>query len=358
MTPDALFQLPRSSQLRQLHRFASVVAFNEYGVTPTSIRLMRFEDNAVYSVEAEDQRFSLRLSLHEGRTFDEQLAETSWLAAMTSEGLPVPKPMSNSSGEHVGEVHCPGISSPVTAVLFERISGSLVAPSSPARVAGSLGKTVAAVHESGQRFSGQHSGVQRPSCFTEELFEKGAALTETRAADVLGTEGLRCVARVGERVHSTLDTIDGESGLIHADLHRENLLFRPEPAVIDFDDCAFGHFMLDIATVLSSLGRALCPTQASYDRFTERFLQGYAGVREVPRSLQFFEEFLILREMVSFNFILHSSNPTVGEWGPSAVAGTLGRFESFLEGTPMRGLPSKHLLNSGPSQDVHLQTGL
>ncbi len=75
-------------------------------------------------------------------------------------------------------------------------------------------------------------------------------------------------------------------GLIHADLHRGNVVRTPagEPAVIDFDDSGWGYYLLDVATVLSSMPRTCLDDRTAFLRFAAGFLDGYRSVRPLPPS--------------------------------------------------------------------------
>ena len=63
-------------------------------------------------------------------------------------------------------------------------------------------------------------------------------------------------------------------GMIHADLHLGNCLFRNRVAIpIDFDDCGFGWFAYDLAVVLASVER-----WPHYEALRQGLLDGYGPV--------------------------------------------------------------------------------
>ncbi len=149
-----------------------------------------------------------------------------------------------------------------------------------------------------------------------------------------GLEGVEVIRAVGARIRRTLPPTGSDWGLIHADLHRENLIVTNGGtiAVIDFDDCGYGYYMLDIATVLSSVYRQVVDDPAAYRAFAGRYLDGYQQVRPLPQSFDRLDDFLIMRDMVIVNFVTHSKNPTVGAWGPGRVRGIVEQLRYYVDG--------------------------
>jgi Ser/Thr protein kinase RdoA (MazF antagonist) len=69
-------------------------------------------------------------------------------------------------------------------------------------------------------------------------------------------------------------------GLIHADLHMDNVLFcYGEARAIDFDDCGFGYWIYDFVS-------ALCDWQdaEAWPRYREALLDGYVRVCPLPEA--------------------------------------------------------------------------
>jgi Ser/Thr protein kinase RdoA (MazF antagonist) len=101
--------------------------------------------------------------------------------------------------------------------------------------------------------------------------------------------------------------------------------------VIDFDDSGWGYYMLDVATVLSSMLRTCLDDRAAYARFAEGFLDGYRSVRPLPPSARAFDEFLVMRDMIILNFLLGSRNEKVLGDAPERAAGILRLMRSYLD---------------------------
>ncbi|MFF2403444.1 phosphotransferase [Streptomyces goshikiensis] len=173
------------------------------------------------------------------------------------------------------------------------------------------------------------------------MLDRGYALTHPDHP-LLGANGAAVLRAVAERIHARGPIPERDRGLIHGDLHRENMLLTPNGsiAVIDFDDCGLGAYTLDIATVLSSIHRLCRNDSEAYADFAYRFLTAYEKIRPLPESMDRFEDFLLLRDTFIVNFVTSSTNTEVATWGPRRPdAGTprqrhLPRHPHVLTATP------------------------
>lgn len=82
-----------------------------------------------------------------------------------------------------------------------------------------------------------------------------------------------------------------DRGLIHADLHLGNALFRAgDVRLIDFDDCGLGHRVYDLAVALGELR-----DEPGYPAFRDALLDGYRRHRDIdPTSL---DDFIAVRQV-------------------------------------------------------------
>jgi Ser/Thr protein kinase RdoA (MazF antagonist) len=84
-------------------------------------------------------------------------------------------------------------------------------------------------------------------------------------------------------LHAVMDELGTSPeawGLIHSDLHLENVLFAGDAArPIDFDDCGFGHWIYDMAVTLWEW----CSHQ-EWPAFCQAYLDGYTQHRPLPQE--------------------------------------------------------------------------
>lgn len=98
---------------------------------------------------------------------------------------------------------------------------------------------------------------------------------------------------------AVLDQNPQQYGIIHGDLHMDNIVFNDEqPNPIDFGRCGYGYYLYDIAHTI--LG--LFPAQRL------EFIRGYESVRIPPTDyVEILESFFIM--CMIENYSHHSSDP-------------------------------------------------
>jgi Ser/Thr protein kinase RdoA (MazF antagonist) len=326
-------ELPRQAQQRHLRGVADDV-LARYGLDAPDVRLLQYEDNAVFLVESGDRRHVLRMSVVDGRSPAAQASELAWMTALSDdEAVLVPAPVSTRAHENVVSMELAGWPEPVTSVLFEWVPGEPSPTYDRPNLAADLGRTTARLHEHAMAYR-PAEGFVRPSWGHREIFAEGATLTDPLAATRLDPDDRAMLGRVSELVRERLPALDPDDwGLIHADLHRGNVVSTPSggTAVIDFDDCGWGYYMLDVATVLSSILRTCLHDRAAYARFAAAYLDGYRSVRPLPPSAGAFNEFLVMRDMIILNFNLSSRNEKVLGTAPDRTAGILRLMRRYLD---------------------------
>ncbi|MFF3127973.1 hypothetical protein ACFVRD_38070 [Streptomyces sp. NPDC057908] len=109
---------------------------------------------------------------------------------------------------------------------------------------------------------------------------------------------------------------------------------------IDFNDCGEGHFLIDIATVFSSVHRIGRKEPGAYEEFARAFLAGYTRVRPLPADFaRLLEPYLLLRDAFILNFVTTAApvNAIVASWGPGRITGIVANMQAYVEGCPYPG---------------------
>jgi Ser/Thr protein kinase RdoA (MazF antagonist) len=120
------------------------------------------------------------------------------------------------------------------------------------------------------------------------------------------------------------------AGLIHGDLHQENVLFDDSSVgVIDFDDCGWGFFLYDLAVPLSEVS-----LRPAYPAMRDALLEAYARRRGLPDDAgTHVDAFIALRGLQILAWVLESRELPAfrlrwAEWAREELewlAGRLGR---------------------------------
>src|SRR5690606_32614158 len=189
-------------------------------------------------------------------------SELMWLRHLNeSSDLSVPSP---AAPLYTGQLE--GVSQPVYGVLFRWLEGECrdsdtLTPADFERIGGFIPR----LHQHSRRFTPPAGfdgpAFDRPALDFEGLFgenspyqpgPEGEALITSQQHEVIGT----ATDRIREAIAALDEQRPHSFGLIHADLIVKNLLWRQDVtatsmlAALDFDDCAFGYYLYDLAPLL------------------------------------------------------------------------------------------------------------
>jgi len=283
--------------------------------------------------------FVARLSVRDGRPAHQQRSEMRWLESLARAGtVAIPAPVTTRDGQYVVPVEVPGHDEPSTLAVLHWLPGTADPPYRRTTVAEDMGSATAHLHANAADVA--MPDFDRPVWDAETILTKGHALTDPEAARQLGTDALAALREVADRITPALaGGSRSDRGRIHGDLHRENMIELPDGGVgiIDFDDSGTGHFILDIATVLSSIHRIARNEPGTYEDFAHAYRTGYTRVRPLPADFdRLLEPYLILRDAFVLNFVTTAAplNDAVAQWGPGRISGILTNMQAYLEPPP------------------------
>ena len=148
--------------------------------------------------------------------------------------------------------------------------------------------------------------------------------------------------RTLEFFSSTFPKDKAHYGLIHGDLRLANLLIDGEKlAVIDFDDCGFSWFGLDLANALSFIEDN--PFVPSY---INEWLEGYSEVMPVNQAMADMIVHLIMMRRLQLTAWLetHNQTPTAEKLRKTFLKGTVELARTYLEKvSPLAGRSGQRL---------------
>jgi Ser/Thr protein kinase RdoA (MazF antagonist) len=154
-------------------------------------------------------------------------------------------------------------------------------------------------------------------------------LSDTAAAYAIDAVGEQWGSEAASVVGSVLDSVRRAQhelgtgpevfGMIHADLHQENYLFKHgDVRAIDFDDCGWGHFAYELTVPLSELR-----WRADYPDLRAALLRGYRATRPFPvEQERHVEAFSRLRTLLlTLWFLEMRGHPSFPDWEREAREG-------------------------------------
>jgi Ser/Thr protein kinase RdoA (MazF antagonist) len=315
---------------RRLRRLAEI-ALRKWGVVANSLTMLQHEDNAVFEVSAESGHWALRVGAENGCSLREQEEEMSWLSALRAGGLCVPEPMLTLDGETVTMVDVPDLLSERSCVLFRWVPGDPPTPGASLDVVRRVGALAAKVHAIGEVFARGRTW-NRPDWSFERVCGTSSM---AGAVDVIGAPAQSVVEAAKTLLMPRMDADRcraGSWGLIHGDLHRDNILVaRGAVGFIDFDDCGTGALMMDLATAIESFSRRLARSSEERVQLRDALLSGYDELRALPADVDAaLRDYVAARQLSELNFIVASTNPVVRSWGPERVAEIVRSLERYI----------------------------
>ncbi len=296
-----------------------------------------YSSNAVFKASARSGIFVLRLH-RPGKARAERLeSELRWLQYLNQNTdllAPLPIPLPDHTREVLFTSVRPARLGPevVLCSLFEFIDGkSKSAQDLSAAEVHAVGVYLGTLHSEGQ-FE-PPPGFRRARMDWEGLFgaESPYSVHETIIAP--STEQADTFAQVENRLRSVMAAIDRDPdsfGLIHGDLLAKNILFRAgQPVALDFEYCAWGYFLYDLAPLLWQLKGE---RPHDYPLLEEALWSGYTAKTTVnPQARAHLEAFIAARQLASCRWLLaHASHPTVRAIAPKLLEDRAAELRDFL----------------------------
>lgn len=208
-------------------------------------------ENVVWRVSTGAGDFALRCHRAGYRTEAELASELAFMDVLARGGLTVPAPVTTRDGAHLARHggHAWSLLTWLPGVPLGR-AGEPLDPAHGADVFAELGATLARLHTLADAWRAPQ-GFTRPDWRAEGLL--GEAPVWGRFWDHPDLTPAQTDRMLAFRAHARDILASGgfDAGLIHADPLRENVLVDGARVhLIDFDDCATGYRLFEIATAL------------------------------------------------------------------------------------------------------------
>ena len=301
MNQDAVFKLAEE-------------AIKHWDVEVKSINLHLQSENTVFKVEGLDgNTYALRIHRKGYHDLEELNSEHVWTSSLSNAGLLVPEAVVTRSGEAYTSVSFLNSSEYRYVGLVKWIEGTILndlildlEEKDVSDVYESLGKVVAKFHKATiawekpkdfKRHSFDTDGLLGSKPFWGRFWEAQNATTRER-------EKLSLIRNNITESLSKLPKDINSFGMIHADLHSQNVLIQGKSlSVIDFDDSGFGWYGFDLAVAIWDR-LDFTATGCHFDIAYKSLIRGY--IEERPNAKDIIETiptFLLMRTLMIIRWI-------------------------------------------------------
>lgn len=273
------YQLGPPEQFRRVGTLARL-ALAHYNLGNVEVAPLNYGANATYRVTRlrDHERFVLRVHTPQRPTAQIR-SELTWLDALYADGFTVPRAISSDEGERIITATVPEVPERRDCTLLAWVEGKVTRRRRTPELLRRIGTHIARLHVHSVRF-------RVPSNFARPRWDPDSLLDDPTwrvGWESLNSTQLNVFLQVADRFRTTalhLGAGDEQFGLIHGDFTFDNLLlYRGDVRLIDFDDCGFGYFLYDIATLLDRI-----EWRDDYWTLRRALLEGYSEERELPRE--------------------------------------------------------------------------
>jgi len=289
-------------------------AIKHWDVEVKSINLHLQSENTVFKVEGLDgNTYALRVHRKGYHDLEELNSEHVWTSSLSNAGLLVPEAVVTRSGEAYKTVSFLNSSEYRYVGLVKWIEGTILndlildlEEKDVSDVYESLGKVVAKFHKATiawekpkdfKRHSFDTDGFLGSNPFWGRFWEAQNATTRER-------EKLSLIRNNITKILSKLPRDINSFGMIHADLHSQNVLIQGKSlSVIDFDDSGFGWYGFDLAVAIWDR-LDFTATGCHFDIAYKSLIRGY--LEERPNAKDIIETiptFLLMRTLMIIRWI-------------------------------------------------------
>ena len=289
-----------------------------YGLGPCQIESINHEFNSTFKVTTGDgTKYALRINVNSQRTLENVRAEIFWVLELSKvQGLKVPTPVANQRGKYVSSVWHKPLGKDLWAVMFTWLEGTELAEDPEPEALRATGAAIARMHLASRE-------TQLPAGAELTVisdFFWGGSNTIATSPEVPESAREVLLAQI-DRIQSVTDSLyaAGKPQIIHADVHGWNVMWNgTDAAIFDFDDCAIGLPIQDIAVTLYYLDTV---------EQEQLVLDGYRSVAPLPEYTQEDMDALVLqRRIFLLNYLLETENPEHKAMVPKYLEKTLERI--------------------------------
>jgi Ser/Thr protein kinase RdoA (MazF antagonist) len=265
---------------------AALTALESFPVEAEKVELIAHSENVTFrvSVRGSDTDYVLKLHRPGYNSIEELNSERIWVRALKEAGISVPGSLLTRNGQHFELIDIPDTGEQRYAGMTTWLRGTPLSEHLTANT--DVEERKSSFRRIGELAAAIHNQLGEEP-FWGRFWEHAELTTAEKALLLRERESARAtLIAYGVRPDNF--------GLIHADLHPENVVYNGKDlAVIDFDDAAYGWHLYEIASAL--IMDRLAP---DFDALRDALLEGYREHRPLAQQdVDLLPVFLLIRGM-------------------------------------------------------------
>lgn len=282
------------------------LACQRYDIKPTEIKLLDGFESFIYEFHRGEADFILRISHSQRRTPEMIRGEVDWINYLSDHGVTAARAVVSASRQLVEAID-DGHGSQFLCTAFTKAPGG---PANKEMLNDQLfinyGRLLGKMHTLAKGYEPSTPIIKRYA------WDDPENNTPDRQLNVKEIK----IREIYQSAFSHLQNLPRDSecyGMIHQDAHLGNLFVDEnyQITLFDFDDCVYGHFIYDIAMVISYIAWGKENVSEFTSHFMQVFFKGYNEFNRLdPKWLKEIPYFLKLREIDLFAAILFSMGET------------------------------------------------
>lgn len=285
-------------------------ALRHFNITPNALELLHVSENITYRASdvATGKSVALRLHRPKYQCVESLRSERIWMNALATSGIEVPIPIKTVTGEYIVNVSVDSLNETRWASANDWVDGSILGKvlrtssySEKIKYFEQVGTLLAKMHNLSLTWR-EPNGFFRRKLDADGLVGDRPVWGQFWKYPILTSNERDILFAAKECIYKSLLQYGQDSntfGLIHADMHSENIILTDRGLVpIDFDDAAYGWYMFDLAIVL--IGHC---SDIDLHAYKSACVAGYRSVRILPdRDYEMLSTFLIARGMLNLGW--------------------------------------------------------
>jgi Ser/Thr protein kinase RdoA (MazF antagonist) len=312
-------------------------ALKAFPIVASNVELVWNSENITFRVTDTKTGSDYVLRLHRPgyHTLSELNSERAWTTALADAGIATQSPLLTHGGEHFHAVEVSGederfagMTVWVEGTMLREILESGVEPEEKRRSYTQLGALAAAIHNQSDGWSAPQ-GFERHSLNSEGLMGDAPFWGRFWEHPRLTQGQKELLLRTREKIRKALHTY-GQApstyGMIHADLHSENVLVSGGVVTpIDFDDAGYGWHMYELAVALFDER-----SDPDFEVLKEALVEGYRKHRTLDeRDLALLPMFQLIRGMAIIGWVYQRPEHGETSYFGDLMDGVCAMCESF-----------------------------